>query len=252
MKLREAIEFIENFEIPERLNKAKESIKKSLSELKKENFEEIGTHFYYLLRVILRGHILFETDTAKYFYRKMQKNFSLQEKRYKEQLEKCEHKDIVKIQIDVFYQMMERYFSSLEVIYDKKDFFEARQRAFNEKMRYRKDAQFFRKQYIKYLGYKFMEVSSNYGTSFYRWGVTSLVFILIFASIFALLSFFSPTLSSSGPYDFIHFSVATFTTLGYGDVAPISILGKIIANIEVFTGFIMLGILIGLVQKKFL
>lgn len=251
MRIQEAIEFIENFEIPERLTQSKEAIKKSLSNLPKNDFEEIGTHYYYLLRVILRSHILFETDSAKYFYRKMKDHFKKQEEKYQSELKNNKNKEVIKLQFDVFYQMMERYYSSLEVVFDKKDFREAKQKAFEDKMNYRKNAYFTRKQYGKFLGYKFLELSSNYGASFLRWGITSLFFIIIFASIFGIFTFLiSPTISSVHWYDYFHFSASTFTTLGFGDIAPISIIGKIIADLEVFVGFIMLGVLVGFVQKK--
>lgn len=253
MKIQEAIEFIENFEVPERLEKAGETIKESLGQLPQTDYEEIGTHFYYLLRVVLRSHILFEKDIAKYYYRKMSQNFQKQEERYLEELGSSDKKEVVKMQLDVFYQMMERYFSSLEIIYDKKDFLEATERAFREKMAYRKNAHHFRAEYGHYFLYKFLEASSDYGTSFLRWGVTSIVFIGLFALTFALLDLFGNVALKVGHwYDFIYFSTTTFTTLGYGDIVPTSFIGKVIANIEAFTGFVMLGTFIGLIQKKLL
>jgi len=252
MKIQDAISFLEDFEASDDLSKARDAIKKSLQKLDKNDFEQIGTHFYYLLRIVLKSHILFETDTAKYFYKKMCENFARQEEKYLQNLKTAKKRNVVKLQLEVFYQIMERHFSSLELIYKKKDFFEAARDAFAEKMRYRKNSHYFRGNWGVFLGYKFLEITSNYGANFARWGVTSIFFILFFALIYKLLHFFTPTLSSAAKYDFVHFSVATFTTLGFGDIFPISILGKLIANLEVFVGFVMLGVLIGMLQKKFL
>ena len=256
MKIGDAIRVIEEFEMPEHLLRARESVKKNLQKIPKDHFEEIGTHFYYLLRIILRGPVMFETDTIKYFFKKMVTNFHRQEEQYRADLKDSKKREIVKIQMDVFYQMAERYFSSLELVFKKKDFSGAQQESFEEKMYFRKAAHLFKRKYLHFAGYKFMEVASNYGTSFPRWGVTSLIFILIFSGLFALIGMFAPSIAAvSGmiaPYDFVHFSVATFTTLGFGDIFPVSTAGKFIANLEVFVGFVMLGILIGMVQKKFL
>jgi len=249
MKLQEAIEFIENFEVPDKLKIAGRSIKDSLVKLKEDEYEEIGTHFYYLLRVVLRNHILFEKDIAKYYYRKMVKSFLNQEEVYLETLKNSDKKEVARMQMNVFYQLMERYFSSLEVIYDKKDFREAKQRAYLEKVNFRKKAHLFKREYVKYTGYHFLDISSHYGTSFMRWGITSLVFIVIFGALFAV---FKNGIEISHWYDYFYFSATTFTTLGYGDIAPLSISAKILANIEAFSGFIMLGIFIGLIQKKLL
>ena len=252
MKIQDAISFLEDFEVSQDLTKARDAIKKNLSQLEKDDFENIGTHFYYLLRIILKSHILFETDTAKYFYEKMAKNFAKAEEKYLELLKNSKKKAIVKIQLEVFYQMMERYFSTLESIYRKRDFFEARKKAFTAKMNYRTQSYFFARKIGLFLWYKFLNLTSNYGTSFYRWAATSLIFILGFAAIFHFLQIFTPTLSAVVPYDFVHFSVATFTTLGFGDIFAISTIAKFLSNLEVFVGFVMLGVLIGMLQKKFL
>ena len=248
----DAVIYIENLEVPEKLEKSREAIEKSLSSLPKDNFEEIGTHYYYLLRVALRRHILFENDIAQEYFRKMLDSFLKQEKEYRKKYsDKKENKEILFIQIGVFYQLMERYFSSLQVIYEKKDFRDAGQKARFQKMSFRKKAHFFRREYLSFLGYKFVEIASGYGTSFFRWGLTSFIFILFFAAIFVFVSeVFSPAIYAENFYDFVHFSTATFTTLGYGDLAPITTLGKLISNIEVFTGYIMLGTFLGMLQQK--
>ncbi len=48
----------------------------------------------------------------------------------------------------------------------------------------------------------------------------------------------------------LYFSVVTFATLGFGDIAPISVLGKLCAIAEVMLGYVMFGMLITLVVRK--
>ncbi|MCF7836994.1 potassium channel family protein [Candidatus Gracilibacteria bacterium] len=90
-----------------------------------------------------------------------------------------------------------------------------------------------------------------------RWGFTVLLFISFFAGIYALLDLVSPTsmfadyVNRSGFFDYFYFSTVTFTTLGYGDITPITIAEKLIAGIEVLLGFTMLGIFINLIKRRF-
>jgi hypothetical protein len=52
-------------------------------------------------------------------------------------------------------------------------------------------------------------------------------------------------------FDYVYFSVITFSTLGYGDLHPIGVLGKAMACFEVFAGFIMFGVLLTFVGNRF-
>ncbi|MFA5352389.1 MAG: potassium channel family protein, partial [Candidatus Gracilibacteria bacterium] len=51
-------------------------------------------------------------------------------------------------------------------------------------------------------------------------------------------------------FDYFYFSIVTFTTLGYGDIVPVTIIEKIIVGVEVLLGFTMLGIFINLIKQK--
>ena len=41
-------------------------------------------------------------------------------------------------------------------------------------------------------------------------------------------------------FEFIYFSLITFSSVGYGDIVPISILGKILVMMEIFLSFLVL------------
>lgn len=76
--------------------------------------------------------------------------------------------------------------------------------------------------------------------------------ILIFAgiyNIFDLIKFTYPQKAICF-WQSLYFSVVTFTTLGYGDIAPTSIIGQFLAILEVLLGIITIALLIPLIIKK--
>lgn len=107
---------------------------------------------------------------------------------------------------------------------------------------------------IRYFGLKawelFWRLSSDYGRSIGRWVVLSLILILIFGFLYLIpdgLRF------ENGQRWFttFYFSIVTFTTLGFGDVAPQRTWSEIIVAIEVILGYVMLGGLISIFATKF-
>ena len=48
----------------------------------------------------------------------------------------------------------------------------------------------------------------------------------------------------------LYFSFVTLTTLGYGDIVPTSAAARIVALVEVITGYMMLGGLLGIFANK--
>ena len=46
------------------------------------------------------------------------------------------------------------------------------------------------------------------------------------------------------------FSFITFTTLGFTDISPISSIAKFLVILEVFIGYLMLGLLVAIISKK--
>ena len=53
-----------------------------------------------------------------------------------------------------------------------------------------------------------------------------------------------------GLFTTLYYSVVTFTTLGFGDVTPLTRLSATIVMIEVVVGYLMLGILISILATK--
>ncbi|MGA2411124.1 MAG: ion channel [Candidatus Binataceae bacterium] len=98
---------------------------------------------------------------------------------------------------------------------------------------------------------------------FWAWGLTdyrrSLMSVVVIASILicifgAIYRFWSAMLDygshpSTGftPY---HFSIVTYTTLGFGDVKPNSLGGEILVSIEVILGYLTLGLLLAVLGNR--
>lgn len=89
------------------------------------------------------------------------------------------------------------------------------------------------------------------------WTQLFLVYVLIFLIInivFASLYSLVPGSISSAAYDFknaLFFSVQTFSTVGYGTIAPTNLYGNIIVVLEIMTGVISMAVTTGLVFAKF-
>ena len=93
----------------------------------------------------------------------------------------------------------------------------------------------------------FLKYTCDYGRSIYRWLLCVLTVLLFFGLAYWLIP---ETINKKGFVNSMYFSFITFTTLGYGDIVPISILGKILVIIEVFLGYVMGGLLVAILARK--
>jgi hypothetical protein len=95
-------------------------------------------------------------------------------------------------------------------------------------------------------------VTSDCGRSVGRWIFWSIIFAGYFAGIFFLLGregHFKMELPFN-LFTAIYYSVVTFTTLGFGDVTPISSIAMIDVTLEVILGYVMLGGMISILATK--
>ncbi len=251
MDFKEAINIIEQRGDFNQYAKLRTVFEDRLKELDRSDYTERGLCFYYLLISLLKAHLVYDTEECREFYAKMDTEFKKQEEKYKEDPERFSS-----MEINDFYHLMERCYSSLEIVYDKKEFTASKKKTYECKMSYRKNCFWFNKRYWSWLEYKFLELTCLYGNSFTRWGVTAVVFGVILAGFYFLIDL---PLDASHKmvsqmdghwFDYIYFSIVTLTSLGFGDVVPLTLAGKILASIEAVFGFIMLGIFITLIQKK--
>ena len=91
-------------------------------------------------------------------------------------------------------------------------------------------------------------VSSDCGRSLLRWGACTAAVVLLFgvAFSFAAVDFGSyPTWLS--PF---YYSMVTLTSLGYGDVLPMSVPAQVLAMAEVAVGYLMLGGMLSIFSNK--
>lgn len=97
-------------------------------------------------------------------------------------------------------------------------------------------------------------VSSDCGRSLSLWAVWSVIFALIFAAIFFFILEPSSFKVVGPPADsfltMIYYSVVTFTTLGFGDITPVTTEAMLAVMVEVVLGYIMLGGLISILANK--
>ena len=97
----------------------------------------------------------------------------------------------------------------------------------------------------------------NYGRSFWRWAVFSALLAVVFATIYWLLgcdriTFNVDKLDGIQPdfKSYLYYSVVTFTTLGFGDIVPLTNWARLVVGAEVFIGYVMLGGLISIFANK--
>jgi len=91
-------------------------------------------------------------------------------------------------------------------------------------------------------------LTSDCGRSIGRWALLIMAQILLFAGIYHFMEIdhgLYPT-----PFSTIYFSVVTMTTLGFGDVIPMSMSSQIVVSIQVLSGYIMLGGLLSILTNK--
>lgn len=96
--------------------------------------------------------------------------------------------------------------------------------------------------------YHLWRVSSDCGRSLGLWSAWVVGLVLLFAWLYTL------TDVAYGDYETwlspLYYSVVTLTTLGYGDVLPASVGAQVVAMIQVFIGYMMLGGLLSIFSNK--
>lgn len=152
-----------------------------------------------------------------------------------------------------FCRTSERSMTNLEVLFRRHSFHEREQETYLAKMRYRMREYRLQRKYVTLAVYKILDTTSRFGTSFHRWGLTTLGTILSFGALMMIADTHqtgNSMIALGEWYDYFYFSVIAFTTAGFGDILPSTALLKLIVAVEVLLGYVMLGILITLIQRK--
>jgi hypothetical protein len=92
------------------------------------------------------------------------------------------------------------------------------------------------------------KVTSDCGRSLSRWCLGIVALALLFAWLYSTVGVdYGPNGSWMAPF---YLSVVTMTTLGYGDMVPITSAARIVAMVQVSLGYIMLGGLLSIFANK--
>lgn len=150
----------------------------------------------------------------------------------------------------VNYRLAEDAYDSVK---DQKMAGEAYKRAMDFKRKNQEDLGFLQKRWLCVL-----KCTSNYGESIWRFVISIILIVFAFAGIYLLpVIEYKKYPFHEGSYrslyniiTAIYFSVVTFATLGFGDITPVNITGKLCAIAEVISGYIMFGVLLTLLARK--
>lgn len=88
--------------------------------------------------------------------------------------------------------------------------------------------------------------TSDCGRSVTRWTAWTLLLSLVYAGLYRLVDL----QGVQHPLDTLYFSVVTFTTLGYGDLLPVSPAAKLLTMSEVLFGYVALGGVLSILANK--
>tara|TARA_R110002096_G_scaffold408075_3_gene607064 strand:+ start:41515 stop:42528 length:1014 start_codon:yes stop_codon:yes gene_type:complete len=101
---------------------------------------------------------------------------------------------------------------------------------------------------INELLYKAWWLTSDCGRSLFRWSILTAVLAVVFGLGYKLIGVpFGDQETILSPY---YFSVVTLTTLGFGDILPVTASQQAFVMLEVTTGYMMLGGLISIFANK--
>lgn len=220
-----------------------------LEELKPDDHTQRAICYYYLLISYLKAQLVHETDEMQDYFERMDASFQKQLEVYKKN-----RKNFVWQEMRDFFYLAERSYESLEFIFHDHHFKKSERDAYLIKMRFKKEEYRFHREWLSYIEYCLLEWSSDYGVKVYRWALTTLLFNVLMGFVYWTLDastvegmFMTPIMHW---YDYFYFSIITTTTIGFGDITPVTFIAKMITSIHAFLGFLMLGVFIGMIQKR--
>jgi len=106
--------------------------------------------------------------------------------------------------------------------------------------------------------FRLWELTSHCGRSIGLWVLWSVIIAMLFACIYTSLGIENVAFDATELLDeqptfssYLYYSVVTFTTLGFGDIVPLTGEARLAVGCEVVLGYIMLGGLISIFANKF-
>jgi len=258
LSLTEAIHVAEGYDVQNtHILDAEKILQEGLPKIPEEDTEKKAEFFYYLLTLLLRRHITFENPLAHTYFDRMTEYLQETERRYRlaYRAEVDLHKKkLMYTQQKAFYKIVERYYVTLEIAYARKGFLDAQERAYEQKLLFRMGHLHLRGRYGKWLFLALFRTTTNFGLSIGRLPIFLLIMIVGFGILFALSDLMTPAhvmVPASGHwFDYVYFSTITLTSLGYGDIVPITFIQKLIVSVEILVGYVILGLFIHYISKR--
>jgi len=95
-------------------------------------------------------------------------------------------------------------------------------------------------------------IFADCGRSLSRWAGWSILIALLFAFIYWRMgsAFFAMEHLDFNFLNMLYYSIVTFTTLGFGDISPMTTGAAFVVSLEVISGYVMLGGLISIFSGK--
>ncbi len=250
MTLQDAIQRIEERGDYNRYTELKPIFEERLKTLKISDYTQRGLCYYYLLVSYLKAHLVHETEESVDFFEHMDKAFRAQEKIYAKHAGQFSDQEI-----SDFYKLMERCYNALEFLYQRHDFQGRRTLAYQRKMHFRKMYFKLAGQWLSWVEYQLLDLTCHYGTSVIRWGMTTITFLVAISLAYMFLDTQLPLDQQMLPkdphwFDYFYFSIIVLTTVGLGDIVPMSLAAKMLTALEASVGFMMLGVFMGMLQRK--
>lgn len=142
------------------------------------------------------------------------------------------------------YRSLKQYFMSAGR-YD-----DASWASFKEKQMQRR--KLLREGNIAYIPSLFMALMCGYGEKPYRVILFSIAVIFLYAIVYFITAAIDIPLKTVGFWDYLYFSIVTFTTLGFGDITPKLIpFFQMLAGTEAFLGAFMMGLFVFTLARKY-
>jgi hypothetical protein len=244
----------------DKIAEAEDQVAEQIKATNPESFEDLGTLYYYLIRVKIHKNSLLEDDQIKPCIKAMVSNFQKHEKQTLATLKDKSTPDVIKnvtkLQLKAFYKLVGSYYTKLEREFEHRGFSDRKIETYLHKMRHFEQSHKYHKNRIKRFLMSTWRITSDYGENFVRWGTVNIIAVIFFATLFY---FADPTRQmlesnvtvSAWPFfNYFYYSIISFTTVGYGDISPITTVQQVIAICEALTGYTMLGIFLTLLQRK--
>lgn len=258
--LNDAVRIAEGYrDIDATLTQAEEFLLGQLQDASDRDYEKKAQMYYYLLQLLLKKNLNFETPMAEKYYANMHEQFQLAVADMEKQMK--ENKDNRQVamfasQLKAFYKLIEKFYGSLYREYAQKSFGEAKERAYVHRMQYRMARYWLEKKYPKAISLLIFEKVSSFGTSYGRWLAVAGAIVVFGGLLLAVHDvIFTPKVLTSSTVlglDYLLLSTSLMTLSG-----PMMIIGvqttfaaKFLMALLAALGFGMLAALVHLLIKR--